>query len=286
MSVVTTPEIRYYYDSHPTQEDLLADNLLQDWLSDYLKHLLAWLYHEPQWAVVRNINVYSGRKGEGEEPLAPDVMVLKGYVLPEDPTRWPKRWSPSVPGWVPPAVAFEIASEKTWERDLDEKPARYAELEVQEYVYYDPRPLSEIPVRRRKGYRHFRMWKNAEGVAYEQAPDSRGWFWSEELGSWLVPDGAVLRLYDPLGERRLTKAEAREMSLEMAEMEAEAQRAEAETARAEAEAQRAEAETARAEAEAQRADANARRLEAQAEREARERAWAKLRELGVDPQSL
>ncbi|HET6386979.1 MAG TPA: Uma2 family endonuclease, partial [Armatimonadota bacterium] len=259
-----------------------------------------WLFHEQQWAVMGNVNLYSGRKGEGEEPLAPDVMVLKGYVLPEDLTRWPKSWSPSVPGWVPPAVAFEIASEKTWERDVDEKPARYAELEVKEYVYYDPRPLSEIPVRRRKGYRHFRMWKNVQGVAYEQAPDSRGWFWSGELDSWLVPDGAALQLYDPLGERRLTKAEAREMDAEIALKEAEAQRAEAETSRKETEAQRAEAEIARkeaeiarkeveaqrAEAETSRKEAEAQRAEAQAEREARERAWAKLRELGIDPDTL
>jgi len=244
MSVLTTPETHFYYDTHPTQEDLLADNLLQDWLSDYLKHLLQWLFHDERWAVVCNVNVYSGRKGPGEEPLAPDVMVLKGYVLPEDHTEWPKSWSPSVPGWVPPAVAFEIASEGTWERDVDEKPARYAELEVKEYVYYDPRPLTEIPLRRRKGYRHFRMWKNMDGAAHEQESDSRGWFWSEELDSWLVPDGAAVRLYDPLGERRLTRAEAHEMDLEMV------------------------------------------RTEAQAERETRERAWAKLRDLGIDPETL
>ncbi|HET6387524.1 MAG TPA: Uma2 family endonuclease [Armatimonadota bacterium] len=265
MSIVTTPEIQYYYDTHPTEEDLLADNPLQDWLSDYLKHLAEWLFHDQRWAVMSNVNMYSGRKGPGEVPLAPDVMVLKGYVLPEDRDEWPKSWSPSVAGWVPPAVAFEIASEKTWERDVDEKPARYAELGVHEYVYYDPRPLSEIPVRRRKGYRHFRIWKNVDGVAYEQTPDSRGWFWSDELDSWLVPDGAALRLYDPLGERRLTKAEAHQMEARLARMEAEAQRTVAETARAEAEAQRAEA---------------------QAEREARERAWAKLRELGIDPEEL
>ncbi|HET6385548.1 MAG TPA: Uma2 family endonuclease [Armatimonadota bacterium] len=251
MSVVTTPEIHYYYDTHPTQEDLLGDTPLQDWLSRYLKHLVAWLFHEQWWAVMHNVNVYCGRKGPGEEPLAPDVMVLKGYVLPVDQTEWPKSWSPSVPGWVPPAVAFEIASEGTWERDVDEKPARYAELGVHEYVYYDPRSLSEIPVRRRKGYRPFRMWKNVDGVAYEQEPDGRGWFWGDELDSWLVPDGAALRLYDPLGEQRLTEAEARAIDAEMARMEAEAQRA-----------------------------------EAQSEREARERAWAKLRELGIDPGAL
>jgi Uma2 family endonuclease len=242
MSVVTTsdvtePATRYYYDTHPTEEDLLADNLLQDWLCDYLKQLLVWLLHGQKCTVVRNVNVYSGRKGPGEEPLAPDVMVLKGYSVPEDPARWPKSWSPSVPGWVPPAIVFEIASEETWERDVDTKPARYAELGALEYVYYDARPLSEIPARRREGYRSFRMWKNVGGIAYEQETDSRSWIWSEELESWLVPDGAALRLYDRLGERRLTEAEAKS-------------------------------------------------AEAEAERQARERAWAKLRELGIDPSAL
>src|SRR6185437_11134060 len=113
----------------------------------------------------------------------PDVMVLKGYALPEDTARWPKSWSPSVPDWVPPSIVFEIASEETWERDVEKKPARYAELGALEYVCYDARPLSEIPARLREGYRSFRMWKNLDGVAYEQEPDSRGWFWSEELDS-------------------------------------------------------------------------------------------------------
>ena len=234
---VTPPEIHYYYDTHPTEEDLLGDNLLQDWLCDYLKQLIVWLFHGQNCTVVRNVNVYSGRKGPGEEPLAPDVMVLKGYTLPEDSARWPKSWSPSVPGWVPPAVVFEIASEETWERDVDKKPARYAELGVREYVYYDARSLSEIPARRREGYRSLRMWKNAGGIAYEQEPDSRGWIWSEELENWLVPDGASLRLCDRSGERRLTEAEAKS-------------------------------------------------AEAEAERKIRERAWAKLRELGIDPSAL
>ena len=247
----TTPEIRFYYDTHPTEEDLMGDNALQGRLSRYLENVLVWLLRDQKCEVMRNFNVYSSRQGPGEEPLAPDVMVLKGYSLPEDPDRWPKSWSPSVPGWVPPAIVFEIASEGTWEKDVDKKPARYSEMGAREYVYYDARPLSEIPLRRQEGYRSFRMWKNVDGVAYEQELDSRGWFWSEELDSWLVPDGAALRLYDQMGERRLTEAEARTM-----------------------------------EAEAHRAEAEAQRAEAEAERKARERAWAKLRELGIDPGNL
>jgi len=56
-----------------------------------------------------------------------------------------------------------------------------------------------------------------------------GSLWSPHLQSWLVPDGANLRLYDHAGQMRLTHAEA------------EAQRAEAAFQRAETEARRAQA---------------------------------------------
>ena len=55
-----------------------------------------------------------------------------------------------------------------------------------------------------------------------------GSLWSPHLQSWLVPDGATLRLYDHTGQMRLTHAEA------------EAQRADAAFQRAETEARRAQ----------------------------------------------
>ncbi len=56
----------------------------------------------------------------------------------------------------------------------------------------------------------------------EMPPRSDGSLWSPGLESWLVPDGAALRLYDRNGQMRLTRAEA------------EAQRAEAEIRRSQA----------------------------------------------------
>lgn len=75
-----------------------------------------------------------------------------------------------------------------------------------------------------------RGWRLTEGALVEQAPDEQGRLWSSELESYLVADGALLRLTDRDGQLRLTEGEA--------------------------------------------------------ERAAKEAAWAKLRELGIDPAEL
>jgi hypothetical protein len=92
--------------------------------------------------------------------------------------------------------------------------------------------------------------------ALEYRPD--GSLWSPRLESFLVPDGAYLRLYDRQGQLRLTEAEA----------EAEARRAAIRLAEAEAEARRAAMRLAEAEAEKARTFAE------------------KLRSLGIDPEQL
>ncbi len=40
----------------------------------------------------------------------------------------------------------------------------------------------------------------------EMQPRSDRSLWSPSLDSWLVPDGALLRLYDNVGQLRLTRA--------------------------------------------------------------------------------
>ena len=94
-------------------------------------------------------------------------------------------------------------------------------------------------------------------------PNADGSLWSEELASFLVPDGQLLRLFDRHRQRRLTEAEA----------EAAARRAEARARQAEAEAR--QAAERRAEAQATARQAAEQRAEALAE---------KLRSLGVDPE--
>ncbi|MEI7556732.1 hypothetical protein, partial [Candidatus Chlorohelix sp.] len=118
-----------------------------------------------------------------------------------------------------------------------------------------------------------------EGEAAPIEPDEQGRLWSEELESWLAADGLFLRLYDRNGAMRLTKGEAEregrlaERVMRLAE-EAEKQM---EREGRLAEFQRAERERTEKEAEHQRAER---------ERAEKEAAWAKLRELGIDPEKL
>jgi len=99
----------------------------------------------------------------------------------------------------------------------------------------------------------------------ELVPDAEGRLWSNQLDSWLVPDGDYLRLYDRNNQRRLTQTEAEVAAREAADK------------RVELEARRANAEARRANAEARRADAEARKREALAE---------KLRSLGINPDEI
>ncbi len=179
-----------------------------------------------------------------EYPVAPDVAVIKGVAYKQFTRSW--RVGKSGPA---PQVVFEIASEETWTKDLQEKPGKYASMGVQEYFAYDPH---EVPLRASKNRRLF-GWRldPATQSMKEIQPRSDGALWSHHLESWLVPDGAWLRLYDVQGQMRLTYGEA--------------------------EAQRADDAVQQAEFEAMRAKTEAQRAETFAE---------KLRSLGIDPDQL
>jgi len=111
---------------------------------------------------------------------------------------------------------------------------------AREYYAYEPNAPPYWP----KNAGRLRGWWLASGVMVERSADERGWIWSEELESWLAPDGPLLRLYNRDRRLRLTEGDAQ---------------------RAAKEVERAAKET---------------------ERAAKEAAWAKLRELGIDPESL
>ena len=144
------------------------------------------------------------------------------------------------------------------------KPEIYAKMGVQEYFAYDP----NSPRLWRKPPTRLRGWSFDNGAVIERYPDDQGRLWSAHLESWLVPDGAYLRLFDRDGTRRMTQIEA-------AEAEAVARRVE-QHARYRAEVALADERRAREEAEARVA----------AERATNDRMRAKLRELGFDPDSV
>jgi Uma2 family endonuclease len=206
-------EVKYYYDSHPTEEDLMGETSDHADLVRYLFDVLTWLFREQTCAIHENLNIYQTTNNR-EYPLAPDVAVFKGVIR-----RKIRSWTVGRSGPAP-QVVFEIASEETWTKDLDEKPTRYARMGVQEYFAYDP---NEPPLPRSRVRRLFGWQRDMHGVMRPITPASGGAVWSPELESWLAPDEAFLRLYDHNGQMRMTRAEAGEQLAR-----AEARRAEAE----------------------------------------------------------
>ena len=256
-------KVQYYYDSHPTEEDLMGETAWHDHLIDYLKAVLSWLFREQVCAIYGNLNFYQTRNPR-EYPVAPDIAVIKGT-----PYRYIRSWALSY-GDPSPQVVFEILSEETWKKDVYEKPSKYARMGVQEFFAYDPH---EPAIRRGREPRLLGWRLDPRGQEMVAVlPNREGWLWSEQLESWLVPDGAYLRLYDREQQMRLTEAEAQAQQAEM-----EAKRAATAAERAEAEARRAQAADERAKAEAERAEAALRKAQALAEQ---------LRTLGIDPDEL
>ncbi|MGH2496740.1 MAG: Uma2 family endonuclease, partial [Ktedonobacteraceae bacterium] len=195
----------------------------------------------------------------------PDVTVIKGVAYQSTTRSW--RVGKSGPA---PQVVFEIASQETWKKDLDEKPDRYARMGVQEYFAYDPHEFP-LPASRNRRLFGWQLDQDSQTMQ-EMLPGSNGARWSHHLQSWLVPDGAMLRLYDRNGQMRLTRAEDADQRALIAD-----QRADMAVQQAEAEAMRVQAEAQRAEAAIQQAEAEARRSQALAE---------KLRSLGIDPDQV
>ena len=243
-------EVIYYYDWHPTEEDLMGESNPHLDLVTYLVTLLRYLFRDQPCAVYGNLNFYQTRNPH-EYPLAPDVAVIKGAA-----------YDPFVISWKvgqdrpAPQVVFEILSKETWSKDLAEKPALYGRLGVREYFVYDPNvpPLSSVTARRLFGWQFNSVLQQMTALPLV----ANGSLWSWELDSFLLPDQDMLRLYDRQWHRRFTEAEAR------------AQQAEAEAA-------------ARQVAERQA------RMEAEARRVAERRAQAlaeMLRSLGIDPDPL
>lgn len=201
-------EVERYYDSHPTAEDLMGETSFHADLVHYLMEVLRWLFREQVCAIHENLNFYHTSE-EREYPIAPNIAVIKGV-----PYRYLRSWTIDATGPVP-QVVFEIASKETWRNDLEVKPHKYAYIGVQEYFLYDP----ETPQHLKSKGRRLIGWRlnRSTGTTEELLPNSEGWLWSNQLESFLVPDGVRLRLYDSRYQLRLTGEEAREQQVMQSE---------------------------------------------------------------------
>ncbi len=136
--------------------------------------------------------------------MAPDIAVFKGISIPNPVSREFRCWRLYEANRPPPQVVFEFSSEETWQADISKKPARYADLEVREYIAYDPNDPPYRPAEMRR----LRVWSCTGDHIVECSADAQGRVWSDELECWLVPDGALLHLMLPDGRIAPTEAEA------------------------------------------------------------------------------
>lgn len=232
-----------YPEEYIIEEDLkeMGETNPHKRLMIYLRMLLEWYYHQLGWLVITEMNVYHPAIRNTRKYIVPDVALVK-IALPTEEVESLTSWDAER---MAPQVIVEIASDKTWPNDVgskdSDKPAIYGRIGVKEYFTYDPNHPQVWT--KSKGVR-LRGWRyNEEGQPTELKPDEKGRLWSDELQSFLVPQGYLLRLTDQAGNWRLTKAEADEQARQAAEQRADSEaqaRQAAEQRAAEAERQRAE----------------------------------------------
>src|SRR5438874_11055050 len=175
-------EIAYYYDFHPTEEDLMGETSLHRSLIDSLALVLKWLFQGQLCAIYENLNFYQTANPK-EYPLAPDIAVIKGVDF-----ELVRSWRVGKTGPAP-QVVFEIASEETWKKDLEEKPGKYALMGVEEYFAYDP---NEPPIGREAAGRLFGWQLDRGKRAMRKMPvGPDGSLWSNQLQSVLLPRATI-----------------------------------------------------------------------------------------------
>ena len=231
--VVGPPEAGVEYPEGPKvpEDDLHVTRRLE--LLAALRH---WLAGRPDadrsWAS-SDINVYY-EQGDPRVVVAPDIAVAFGVDVAALAGQSTYRvWDAG----APPAFVLEVASPATVQVDVLEKPARYAELGVQEYWRFDPTggELLDPPLqgeRRRSG-----RWAPI-AVTAGAGSVLRGR--SEALGLDLCWEPPKLRLFDPAAGAWLLDPDDLLEARRAADARAEAAEARAEAAEAELAALRAQ----------------------------------------------
>ncbi len=242
MSIQTHLTKYDYYDL--SLEEDMPESQPQINLSDLLKSVLKQHYILQGWFVTGNLAIFPPTPNDMYRYLAPDIALFKGVVLSAAEQRNLSSWRMAEPNRPAPTVVFEISSKETWPNDLDPKPHHYGHLGVREYFAYDPQHFWQNATTQLRG------WRYPNGIIEEIQPNETGWLWSDELDSWLVPDGEFLRLYDPNGNQRLTLEEAADEQKESAKRQEKLARRRENAAKRRAEMERAAKEAERAEKEA------------------------------------
>jgi len=270
--IQTTEEV--FYPS--TEEDPMAENEAHLMAMVLLIVILREYFRTRSDVYVVGDMFWYYEEGDNTKRRAPDLMVVKGV----DPG--PSRGRRNFQDWTEhsrPCFILEIASESTWQDDLNDKKTLYQRLGVQEYFLFDP--LGEFLDAPLIGFRMMPI-EDTDGNLVQEYETLKsmhdGAVSSRELGLILRPVQDRLVLLDartrvPLPEPAELADRVRELLVEMThlrevdeqrlqQIELERQRADSERQRADSERERADAERQRADAERQRADQFLAELEA------------------------
>jgi Uma2 family endonuclease len=222
---------------------------------------LEWLWRNREdFFIGANLSVYYSRQQlKNRDFRGPDFFLVKdtekrprlSWVIWEEDGKYPN-------------VIIELLSDSTAKVDKGLKKQLYQnQFRTPEYFWFSPNTLELVG------------WRLTDSE-YKTIPASEnGWYWSQELGLYLGVFENRLRYFSVEGRLIPTLEEANLEEIKQAEIAI--QRAEIEQRKAEVERQKAEVERQKAESESKRAD--------EAENKAAILAQ-KLRELGVEPDSL
>jgi hypothetical protein len=171
-------------------EGPVPESTTHDEAVDHIKDtLVEWVARTGKVArVVRNLAVRwdPAHRGRGVDP---DVCVLEPPPE-EEHLRSLCTWKP---GHVVPRVCFEVVSENHPYKDYAEVPERYAAMGTRELVVFDPLLAGPVAL---GGPVLLQIWRRTDPRTFERVYSGEGPAFSEELGAWLRPDGARLRICD------------------------------------------------------------------------------------------
>ncbi|QYX30149.1 Uma2 family endonuclease [Sphaerospermopsis torques-reginae] len=229
---------------------------------------LEWLWRDREdFFIGANLSVYYSRQQlKNRDFRGPDFFLVKdtekrprmSWVIWEEDGKYPN-------------VIIELLSDSTAKVDKGLKKQLYQnQFRTPEYFWFSPNTLELLG------------WRLTNSEYKAIPPSENDWYWSQELGLYLGVWEDKLRYFTVEGKLVPTPEEANleeirkaEIALQRAEIEE--QKAEAERRKAEFERQKAEFERQKAELERQRADAAENKAAILAQ---------KLRELGIEPDTL
>ncbi len=190
----------------------------------YLCLVLTHFYKGQNVGVVKDVELSLPANPELEKESkgiykCPDISVIEGVVVSE--TNPLGRYEIG-PNKSAPRIAFEIASNETWQIDLNKKPDIYAKMGIKEYFTFDPLGVWTRDWRKKGPLLGWRL--GSASVQPTEIIPVDGRLWSDELNSWFtVQKDNTLRLFDVEGKLRLTPEQFQAEQTRKREQELEAQ---------------------------------------------------------------